>query len=192
MSEQTSGAVPDAESLRRLLSGLKDLPPKVRTGTRRDLRGVGSDVIKEQRGILSGPLPSGTTKVGFTHKVVHARRKGKFFVVKKNLYEDAEVKRKRPSRGMRDKIAAGLRTRVATGARYQGIDIQTTGPRAGDPKFNQAKFWNKGRFRHPVFGNRAKYVDQKGQPYFFGPVIRGRDEMVRRAGEILARTVDEI
>lgn len=192
MTEPTSGAVPDTESLRRLLSGLKDMPPKVRTATRRDLRGVGAGVIKEQRDILSGPLPSGTTKAGFTHKVVHARSKGKFFVVKKNTYADTEVKRKRTTGAMREAIKAGLKTRVSTSAKYQGIDIQTTGPRAGDPKYNKAKFWNKKRFRHPVFGNKGKYVDQKGQPYFFAPVFRGREDMEKRAAEILSRTIDDI
>lgn len=190
MTEQATGAVPDPDSLRRLLLSLKEFPPKVRTRVRRELRGLGDTTIAEQRATLSGPLPTGTRKSGFTHKVVHSKRKGKFFLVKQNTYSDTDVKGGGRSSGLRDGVKAGLRLRIVAGKTRQGLEFKTTGPKGKDG-FNKAKFWNKARFRHPVFGNRDNYVDQKGQPYFRAPVMRGRENLLRSAEEILQRGAAE-
>lgn len=185
--------------MKELLRGLKELPPKVRTGTRRELRSVGDDVISEQRAILSGPLPTGTQKIGWRNRLVRTSGRGRgknrtagFRLIKANVYADAAVKRGGRSSGMREGIKRGLKTRVVTGAKRQGIEIVTTGPKVGDPKFNQAKFWTKNRFRHPLFGNRDRFVDQKGQPYFHAPIYQGRDAMLRRAEQILTDAVNDV
>lgn len=190
MSE--TGWTPDPESLRKLLTGLKELPPKVRTATRRELRGVGDETISEQRAILSGPLPGGTTKAGWRPQLRQNKRTGKFYILKQNVYKDVDVKRGGRSTGLREGIKRGLKTRIVVGQKRQGIEVVTTGPKVGDPKFNQAKFWTKSRFRHPLFGDRSRFVDQKGQPYFHAPVFRGRDTMVRRAAEILERAARDV
>lgn len=183
MSDRVTGATPDPESLKALLKRLQGFPPKVRTGVRRELRQVGDETIAQQRAILAGPLPAGTTKTGFSHKIVHARRKGKFFLVKTNVYTDTDVKSPGRSTGMRAAISAGLRTRVVATPKRQSIEIKTTGPKVDG--YNKAKFWNKRRFRHPVFGNKGRWVDQQGKPYFRAPVLAGRDDMVRRAESVL-------
>tara|TARA_Y100000114_G_C11736504_1_gene316480 strand:+ start:243 stop:812 length:570 start_codon:yes stop_codon:yes gene_type:complete len=180
---EATGAQPDPESLRRLLSGLREFPPKVRTRTRKALRGTGDEIIAGQRARLDGALPGGIRKSGSTRILVHSKRKGKFFLVKKNLYSDRDVQRGGRSTGLREGIKAGLRTRVVTGKTRQGIEIKTTGPKVDG--YNKAKFWNKRRFRHPVFGNRDHYVDQAGQPYFRAPAFAGRDDMLRRTEQIL-------
>ncbi|MGZ0067862.1 hypothetical protein [Microbacterium arborescens] len=190
MTEQATGAVPDPESLRRLLDSLKEFPPKIRTRVRRELRGLGDETIAEQKSILDRPLPTGTRKSGFTHRLVHSKRKGKFYLVKKNTYSDTDVKRGGRSTGLRDGVKSGLRLRVVAGKTRQGLEFKTTGPK-GEDGFNKAKFWNKARFRHPVFGNTERYVDQKGQPYFRAPVMRGRDRLMRSAEEILQRGASE-
>lgn len=186
-----TGVVPDKESVRRLLTGMKEFPPKVRTATRRELRTVGDDVIAEQRAILDGPLPTGTQKLRSRPMLVLSKKTNTLRLAKSNVYGDREVKRPGRSTGLREGIKAGLKTRVVTGAKYQGINVQTTGPRVGNPKFNQAKFWQKKRFRHPLFGNRERFVYQQGQPYFHAPILRGRDDMIRRAEEILSSAVDQ-
>ncbi|MCC2030614.1 hypothetical protein [Microbacterium allomyrinae] len=190
---KVTGAVPDPESLRDRLKSLREFPPKVRTGVRRELRAVGDEVIAEQRAILSGPLPSGTAKTGWRHKRVEKKSRGKgtgkFYLVKVNTYSDAAVRDGGRSTGMRDGIKAGLRTRVVTGKTRQGIEIKTTGPKVDG--FNQAKVWNKRRFRHPVFGNKEKWADQKGQPYYRRPIMDGRDDLLRRTEEILNRAADQ-
>ena len=96
------GAEVDRTQLASLLSGLKNLPPKIRTETRRDLRGVGDGVIAKQREILSGPLPAGVAKVGQRNRLELNKKTGKFRVVKRNVYGDAERKNAQRSTGMRE------------------------------------------------------------------------------------------
>lgn len=190
MTEQATGAVPDPESLRRLLSKLREFPPAVRTPVRRELRALGAPVIDAQKAILGGPLPRGLAKTGYRHKLVHSKRKGKFYAVKVNTYTEQDVKRGGRSTGMRAGIAAGLKFRVVAGKTRQGVEFKTTGPKGPDG-FNKAKFWQKRRFRHPVFGNRRHYVDQAGQAFFRAPVLQGRDQLLRATEEILTRAAQD-
>lgn len=185
-----TGATPDPESLKRLLTRLREFPPAVRTPVRRELRALGEPVISEQKAILDGPLPRGVRKTGYRHKLVHSKRKGKFYVVKANTYAETDVKRGGQSTGMRDGIKSGLRFRVVAGKTRQGVEFKTTGPKGADG-FNKAKFWQKKRFRHPVFGDRKRYIDQGGQPFFRAPVMDGRDQLLRATEEILTRAADQ-
>lgn len=187
---QVTGATPDPESLKRLLNKLREFPPAVRTPVRRELRALGAPVIAQQKAILDGPLPRGVRKTGFRHKLVHSKRKGKFYAVKVNIYTDTDVKRGGQSTGMRAGIKAGLKFRVTAGKTRQGVEFKTTGPK-GEDGFNKAKFWQKRRFRHPVFGDRKHYIDQGGQPFFRAPVMEGRDQLLRATEEILTRAADQ-
>ncbi|MBB3158192.1 hypothetical protein FHS07_001888 [Microbacterium proteolyticum] len=190
MSDQATGAVPDPESLRRLISKLREFPPAVRTPVRRELRALGAPVIDAQKAVLDGELPRGLVKTGFRHKIVHSKRKGKFYTVKQNTYAERDVKRGGRSTGMRSKIKAGLKFRIVAGKTRQGIEFKTTGPKGADG-FNKAKFWQKRRFRHPVFGRRGQFVDQAGQPFFRAPVIQGREQLLRATEDIITRAAQE-
>lgn len=185
----TSGAEVDPGDLKQLLGKLRDLPPKVRTATRRELRSVGDDTIEAQKAILDGPLPQGVEKTGQRFEVRKTRTRDgvKFRTIRVNTYADVAVKQGGSS-GLREGIKAGLKLRVVTGKTRQGIELKTTGPKRDG--YNAAKFWEAKHFRHPVFG-RKTYVDQAGQPYFRGPALAGRDEMVRRAEKILRDAVRE-
>ncbi|NHF62233.1 hypothetical protein [Microcella pacifica] len=177
--------VADRQQLTRLLGQFRDLPPKVRTSTRRELRAVGDDVIGEQRAILSGPLPAGVEVAGQSRALAYNKKTGQFFTRKINLYADREVQRPGRSTGLRERIKAGLVTRVVTGKTRQGIDIRTQNRKAP-----MSTGWNAKRFRHPVFGNKERWVYQAGQPYFFKPVFKGRADMIRRAAAILNDAVE--
>jgi hypothetical protein len=183
-------ARPDPEQLRALLAGMRELPPKVKRDTRRELRTVGDDIIAKQRAILDGPLPTGVAKTGQRRVLTPNARTGKFGYRNLNVYADKDVARPGRSSGMREAIKAGLKTRIVTGTTRQGIEVATSGPKVDG--FNQAKFWQKVQFRHPAFGHRDRYVYQKGQPYFFHPAIEGRDDLLAKAAAILSRGVDEI
>ena len=189
MTGQATGAAPDPESLRRLLTRLREFPPAVRTPVRRELRALGAPVIAAQKALLDGPLPRGLTKTGFRHKVVRSKRKGKFYLVKTNVYKETDVKRGGQSTGLRAGIKSGLRFRVVAGKTRQGVEFKTTGPK--EDGYNKAKFWQKRRFRHPSFGDRSRYVDQAGQPFFRAPVMQGRDQLLHSVEEILTRAADQ-
>lgn len=181
-------AVPDPDSVARLLRTFREFAPKVRTPARRELRAVGDDVIAAQREILDGPLPEGVAKVGQTRALAYSRRQQKFYTIKRNVYGVATVKRPGRSTGLREGIKAGLKTRVVASAARQSIEVKTTGPKVDG--FNTARFWNLERFRHPVFGRG--FVYQAGQPFFYGPARAGRDEMLRRAQGILERAAAQL
>lgn len=189
MTEQATGAAPDPESLRRLLERMREFPPAVRTPVRRELRALGAPVISAQRALLDGPLPRGLSKTGFRHKLVHARRKGKFYAVKVNTYRETDVKRPGQSTKLRAGIKDGLKFRVVAGKTRQGVEFKTTGPKDGG--YNKAKFWQKRRFRHPAFGNRSRYVDQAGQPFFRAPVMEGRKQLLSSVEETIATAADK-
>lgn len=175
---------PDAAQLRALLQEFNDLPPKIKTETRRALRGTGDEVIAAQRAILDGPLPAGVAVAGQT-RLFQINKKGSVTILKRNTYEDREVQKPGRSSGLREGIKSGLVTRVVTGTTRQSIEIKTQNSKAP-----MSTGWNAKRFRHPVFGNKEKFVYQAGQPYFFGPIFVGRADMIARAIDILNDAVE--
>lgn len=181
----TGEAKTDVESLRKLLKEFNDLPPKVKTGTRRELRKTGDDIIAAQRAILDGPLPAGVEVTGQTFGLAYNPKTGKPFTRKYNVYEDRAIQRPGRSTGLRQGIKEGLVTRVVTGTTRQGIDIRTQ-----NRKGRMSTGWNARRFRHPVFGDKKKWVYQSGQPYFFKPVFEGRKQLIDRAVEILNSAIE--
>lgn len=176
---------PDAAQLRNLLGTFNDLPPKVKTAVRRDLRSTGDDVIAGQRAILDGPLPAGVQAAGKRNTLLINKKTGKPYVRKINVYKDREVQRPGRTSGLREAIKAGLVTRVVTGSTRQGIEVRTQ-----NKKGPMSTGWNAVRFRHPVFGSKERYVYQGGQPYFFKPVFEGRAEMIAHAIDILNDAVE--
>lgn len=176
-------AVPDPAELRKLLAGLKELPPKVRTSTRRELRHVGDDVIAEQRAILDGPLPGKTAKTGQRRVVQLNKKTGKYRTVIRNIYTDTASAGGK-SRGLREGIKAGLKLRIVTGKTRQGLDIRSTEKVGG-------RFYQSVRFRHPNFGGKT-WSYQLGKPYFFRPAVDGRDRLVAAATEVLNKATESI
>jgi hypothetical protein len=82
-----------------------------------------------------------------------------------------------------------LRERVAKATtiavRQKGIRIKVSAKKVGPygvvlPKYLDASLGRYQRWRHPVFGNRSNWVEQKGQPYF-GVTIKRHAQDFRRA-----------
>lgn len=176
---------PDAASLRKLLGEFNDLPPKVRTEVRRELRKTGDDIIAAQRSILDGPLPAGVAVSGKKLSLALNKKTGRSYVRQVNVYGDREVARPGRTSGLREAIKAGLVTRVVTGSTRQSIQVQTQNSKAP-----MSTGWNAVRFKHPVFGNKDNWVFQAGQPFFFDPIFKGRADMIARAIDILNSAVE--
>lgn len=68
-------------------------------------------------------------------------------------------------------LAAATRVTVSFGRRSAGAKIITSASRLPAEHQGLLHVYNKTTFRHPVFGNRSAWVEQKGRPYF-GTVIR--------------------
>lgn len=160
----------DTASLREVLAALKSIDPKLATGLRRELRDAGGDIIAAQRAELADRAPKVAGRSEHWRLISPKRGKdGKLrkpYIARRVDYEAGDV-REGGTSNLRQQIADGLRTRVVTGSRREGVEVKTTGPRIGGS--NMARVWQAKQFRHPVFGGSGWAV-QFGHPYFFGPV----------------------
>lgn len=97
-----------------------------------------------------------------------------------------------PARG---KKHTGLRARVAAGVRVQpgrqGVRIVATAPlgERGLPRGldNGPRGW-----RHPVYGNRDVWVQQRGGSWFREPIAEEHDSVERRLTDVLEQMADNI
>ena len=163
-------------NIREALAKAKEIGPAVQRNLRRSLRGVGDDIIKDQRAILSGAKPGNAQKAGMRVKRIQRKGTGKAYLRTVNVYKAKAAARSR-STGMRERIKASLKTRVVAGATRSGISIRADKGTGGV----MVKGWNKKVLRHPVFGSRETFVTQFGQPYWWEPIKRGQLDARQKA-----------
>jgi hypothetical protein len=176
----------DEKSLRDQLASLKEFSPKLATGLRRELRGVGAPIIAAQRAILAGPLPKGVRVGGSRVAMRRNKKTGEWGMVARNIYRDTETGSGRRG-GMRDAISAGLTTNVKAGKKgMQGIVIKTTKSKAPTSILWQAKL-----LRHKTFG-REPWQLQRGQPYFWEPLKAGHAAAALAAEKALDQALSQI
>lgn len=163
-------------NIKEALARAKEIGPAVQRNLRRSLRGVGDDIIRDQRAILSGAKPGNARKAGMRVKRIQRKGSGKAYLRAVNVYKPQAASRSR-STGMRERIKAALKTRVVAGATRSGISIRADKSVGGV----MVKGWNKKVFRHPVFGSREQFVTQYGQPYWWEPIKRGQADAREKA-----------
>ena len=177
----------DTASLRSVLQALKSIDPKLATNLRRELRDAGDDIIAAQRAELTKRAPKVAGRSEDWRIIVPKRDKNgrtrKPYLARRVTYHAGETRQGGDS-DLRQQISDGLRTRVITGAKREGVEVRTTGPRIGGS--NMARVWQSKQFRHPVFGGEGWAV-QFGHPYFFGPVT---DELRTRMQNRVKQAID--
>ncbi|QIK83111.1 hypothetical protein [Sanguibacter sp. HDW7] len=178
----------DTGNLREVLDAAKAFSPKLARELRKELRQVGADIIAEQTKILSGPLPGSVAVTGTKTRIVVPKNGRAPYRRTVNVYEERQRTARDRKRGMRKAIAAGLKTRVVTGKTRQGVAVRTTRSASGSAP---VQAWQSRRFRHQVFST-GTYVDQLGQPYFWGPAITGRDAAMKKIDAALAAAITEM
>lgn len=156
----------EAPDLRTVLAGAKEFDPRLATNLRRELRESGNEIIAKQRKILAG-RPARITGSVKRLRLITPKNGDKPYWAFRRTYQTGDAREGGVSH-LRAKIAAGLRTRVITGARRQGVEVRTSGPR--NDGVNMARVWQAKQFRHPVFGDDSRWAVQAGQAYFFEPV----------------------
>lgn len=181
----------ETPDLKRLLAQIKELNPKLATDLRRELRQSGDAIISEQRKILAGPKPGRVRVSGSAYRLIRPKNGAKPYLAKRNTYEEYEAGNR--SRGMRQKISAGLRTVVSTGKTRNGVTIRTSKSKAPMSIVYQSK-----RFRHPVFaseslgGHSGAWVYQRGMPYFWDPIEREFVHVRQRVVDAINRALDQL
>ncbi|WP_136017935.1 hypothetical protein [Arthrobacter silvisoli] len=171
-------------NLRQVMADVKAISPKLLRNLRRDLRGVGDDIINDQKAILSGALPGNAKRAGKQLRRIKTKR-GKSYLRAVNVYQAETAKRSR-STGMRNRIKSSLKTRVVSGATRSGISIRADKNVGGV----MVKGWNKKVIRHPVFGNRESWATQFGQPYWWEPIKAGRVKAQQKALAAISDALD--
>lgn len=90
--------------------------------------------------------------------------------------------------GLRAGIAAGVGIRINQGgSKGASVRIVATPNRLPANRAPMVKAFNQKSFRHPVFGNRFRWVRQEGRPYF-GDVIYAHRGAIRTA---IVRAVEQ-
>jgi hypothetical protein len=71
--------------------------------------------------------------------------------------------------GLRRQLARSVRVEVRTGGKFAGARIRADGRRMPDGMKALPAYWEgeRGRWRHPVFGNRDNWVAQAPHPTFY-------------------------
>lgn len=179
----------DTSDLREVLGAVKDFSPALARRLRKDLRTTGDGIIAEQKAILAGPLPGAVSVAGRKTRLVTPRDGRRPYLRTVNVYEERDRVARDRKKGMRQKIAAGLKTRVVTGKTRQGVSVRTTRSISGP----MANAWQARIFRHPVFSHAGgTFVNQYGKPYFWGPAVAGREEAAKKVEAAIAAALAEI
>lgn len=179
----------DTSNVRDVVAAVKEFSPALARRLRKDLRSTGDEIIAGQKAILAGPLPGSIAVTGRRTRLVTPSDGRRPYLRTVNVYEERERTARDRKKGMRRKIAAGLKTRVVTGKTRQGVSVRTTRSISGP----MANTWQAKRFRHPVFSHAGStFVDQAGQPYFWGPAVAGRERAAQQIEAAITAALAEM
>lgn len=147
----------------------------IRKATTKTIRGHLQKIVDEQKHEAQTMTVKGTRGHG-------SRRREQFH----------GAHRKRAQRGghsLRAAVARGIKSKVSyagykLGARIVADSAAMPASQRKLPRYlNRAKGW-----RHPVWGNRDRWVDQHGEPYFDDPIRRHR----RQVRKDIEATVNDV
>ncbi|MEV5538476.1 hypothetical protein AB0L13_16595 [Saccharopolyspora shandongensis] len=93
-------------------------------------------------------------------------------------------------RGLRATIARAVRLQMSTGARSASVRIRTQTRFLPEDQRKLPKYMDDGRWRHPVFGNRDRWVTQTARPLgWFDRAMRRHGPKVRDGAR---KAIDDI
>lgn len=99
------------------------------------------------------------------------------------------VRTKKGGYGLRAATARAVKSKVNYTGRKLGARVYVDSSAMPPSQRNLPRHLDNPRgWRHPVYGNRAKWVKQVGEPYFSGPIAKFR-ETVRRE---IKNDIDEV
>lgn len=97
------------------------------------------------------------------------------------------------STNLRKRIAAATQVSVTK----RGIRIKVNARKVGEygaslPRYLDATLPRNQRLRHPVFGNRDVWTQQRGQGFFFATINRHHGDFRRAVLAAMDRTIEEL
>lgn len=113
-----------------------------------------------------------------------------------NLYggpTKARKVRRKASRGLRRRVADSLDVEVRTTAKNPLVRFKAKGEKMPEGQSRLPKHLDSGRgWRHPLFGNRERWVGQTGGSYFWPPIKKGIRFFRSGIDAAITRTVEKI
>lgn len=101
--------------------------------------------------------------------------------------------------GLRSGLAAGVKVSIRTGRENsagvvtgEGVRVTTTAARLPAGKEPMVKAYMAKEFRHPVFGNKRRWVQQKGKNWFYKPLFARRAEYQKTVIDAIEQAAKEI
>lgn len=102
-------------------------------------------------------------------------------------------KQRRPDvGGLRSGLAGGVKVAIRSGRENkqgvvtgEGVRVTASPGRLPTGKEPMVKAYMAKEFRHPVFGNKRRYVTQKGKNWFYKPLFEGRSEYQKAVVEAI-------
>ena len=158
---------------------IRAVPGEEFTRVANALRRVDATLPRQFRSALKGAVKETTTEVKATIRAAPLRRKTTH------------------NRGLRRRLARGVSVRVATGGRNGNaymriITAMPPGQEMLARGTDIVKRPNPG-WRHPVFGNKDKWVHQgTGYPWFRSTIADNRDDITRDVEKVLEEARDTI
>ena len=172
------------EELREVAARLRDAGDrKLITALARGIKNAAKPAVDELKQKVRG-LPvegergatlSGGALARMQHDVLRSRSKNIAHVIKRAIGRA----------GLRDTIARIITTQVSTSARRAAVRIRIPAAAMPPKQRRLPRYLNKGKWRHPVFGNKEVWVGQKSEPHWFEDTLKKQGPEVRK--EILAQ-----
>lgn len=92
------------------------------------------------------------------------------------------------STGLRRALAKSVTVEVSASKRRAGVFIKAKASKMPAKQRTLPRAVQRGTWRHPVFGNRAAYVEQRGADWFDGPISSKAPVADKAVRDALART----
>lgn len=144
---------------------LRSADKTVRVEMGKEIRKITAPIVKEMRQEILG-MDSRVTGIsgGARSRARTAAERAKDVRAAK---ERAQRRLERGGYGLRKTIAQSIRTKISLNGRSQGVRIRVDPARLGVAGRKLPRNIDKGRWRHPVFGNRENWVEQTNKPGWF-------------------------
>ena len=149
----------------KTVKALKGADKIIRLELGKEIRQVSAPIVADMRSAIKGwDSVATSTGGGRSQRArVHIERSRKATAAR-------AVAQKRLARGgfgLRDTIAKSLQTKISLAGKRQGVRIRVDTGKLGHQARSLPRRIDTGTWRHPVYGNRNAWVEQKGQSGWF-------------------------
>lgn len=89
-------------------------------------------------------------------------------------------------------MAAGLKVRPSQSLRGGGAGLKLTGYAKGVTRRRHVRVIDRGTLRHPVYGNKERWVNQKVKPGFWSEVLSKSDVPLDKIREAIQNVANKL